>query len=523
MRARRWSNLWGALPCIWLIVPARAAGAAPCSAPVTRGAVGASVHLYRGGVPLGQPARLGQGDVIRIGGTASLLMRFPDGNRYVMHRGQAALGCAALVLSSGRPARRTLVLDVHSGSASVAVASGAAAIETPNGVAIAHHRGARYRIRYTHGRGTSLAPRGPLVATELVDVHSQRELRIHVRPSQVGLIDRHGLRLDTWPFALTPGQRSARPGDGLVPLEADGAPCSTGCRAAARPGWPLRPFHKQHPLRSGLNEVRPSGLHIGFDIQARDHQLVYPLQTGTARIIKTRGPDAGVVQVGQFVYWHLDLRIGGGERVHAYRTPLGRIHAGFGHVHLSETAGGNLLNVLRRGGRTLSPWSDTEAPLIGRPRIYRDGKVTVDAFDPQSFVEKIKYDTPVLAPAALAYRLFDARNHRIGGLRWAVRSTRHLADRLQRVIFAPGATNPGFSCFALNRICKPRWRYRLAGGLAPPLPLASLGPGRYRLVVYAYDYAGNVTARDAWFSRSGVIRRDAPSATTANLHAKPDP
>ena len=34
--------------------------------------------------------------------------------------------------------------------------------------------------------------------------------------------------------------------------------------------------------------------------------------------------------------------------------------------------------------------------------------MTVEAFDPQSFRAQIKYRTPVLAPAALAYRAWDA-------------------------------------------------------------------------------------------------------------------
>jgi hypothetical protein len=283
------------------------------------------------------------------------------------------------------------------------------------------------------------------------------------------------------------------------------------------------PFHKQHPLRAGLNELRPSGLHIGFDIQAGDHQPVYAIESGAAQIVKTAGADAGVVRVGQFVYWHLDLRVSQGQWIQAYRTPLGGIHSGFGHLHLSEASGGGLVNVLRPGGRTLAPWADTESPVVGQPSIYRDGKVTVQAFDPQSFVKRIKYETPVLAPAAMAYRLFDDRNRRIGGLQWAFRSTRHLDDSLQRVIFAPGARNPGFSCFALRRVCRPTWKYWLAGGLAPRLPLGSLGSGWYRLVIYAYDYADNVTARDVWFKRSGAIRRNASSAAAAALGVNADP
>ena len=49
-------------------------------------------------------------------------------------------------------------------------------------------------------------------------------------------------------------------------------------------------------------------------------------------------------------------------------------------------------------------------------------------------------------------------------------------------------------------MCKPVWRYRLAGGLTPRLPLYEMH-GRVRLTVYAWDWAGNVTARDTWLNR----------------------
>jgi hypothetical protein len=64
------------------------------------------------------------------------------------------------------------------------------------------------------------------------------------------------------------------------------------------------------------------------------------------------------------------------------------------------------------------------------------------------------------------------------------------------VIFAPGASNPGFVCFFTRVRCIPNWTYRLAGGLTPPLPLRTLPPGRYRLTVYAWDWAGNTSALD---------------------------
>lgn len=500
-----------------------AAAPAGCAGAVAVGQLGPSEHVYRDRAPLDRPSQLLAGDALFVGRDGRVFLRFDGGNHYLMRRGAATLVCASAVLSAGQPARRVLVLSLRVGSVSAAVASGPLAVQTPEGLVVGHDAGTRFTVRRMRGGRTSVAPRGRIAPVDLVDARGGGGLRIHVRPTQKGLIDRRGLRLDTWPFAVTPGQRPAGPSDGLVPFEADGQACSTGCRAPARPGWPLRPFHRQHPLRAGLNEVRPSGLHIGFDIQAQDHQIVYAVQSGPAHIVKAGGLDKGVVQVGQFVYWHLDLRVREGQLVTAYRTPLGRIHSGFGHINLSEIAGGELVNVLRPGGRALTPWSDTEAPIIGRPTIYSDGKVAVDAFDPQSFVRRIKYETPVLAPAALAYRLFDAGNRPVGGLQWAFRSTRHLVDNLRGVIFAPGAGNPGFSCFALRRVCKPRWRYWLAGGLAPALPLTSLGPGRYRLVIYAYDYADNVTARDVWFSRAGSAAATAPSATASALRARADP
>ena len=40
--------------------------------------------------------------------------------------------------------------------------------------------------------------------------------------------------------------------------------------------------------------------------------------------------------------------------------------------------------------------------------------------------------------------------------------------------------------------------YWLAGGLTPPVPIGSLPTGRYRLTIYAWDWAGNTSALDYW-------------------------
>ena len=66
------------------------------------------------------------------------------------------------------------------------------------------------------------------------------------------------------------------------------------------------------------------------------------------------------------------------------------------------------------------------------------------------------------------------------------------------MVYAPGAANPGYGCFAYRHRCIPRWTYWLAGGLTETLPVDVLQRGRYRLSVYAWDWAGNTAALDDW-------------------------
>lgn len=304
----------------------------------------------------------------------------------------------------------------------------------------------------------------------------------------------------TYPFARSRLDRPATVFDQLASFWADGGWCSVGCRpSGARTGWPLKPFHEQHGLRSGLNERRDKGFHLGIDIQAEDRQPVYAVQAGRAHILQAHGTEARV-QVGNYVYWHVKIYVREGEWVPAYSRIVGIVHRYTRHLHLSELRGAEYMNPLRPGGRVLEPWTDTEPPVIGRPSLARDGSVVVAAFDPQSFVTKTGYITPVLAPAALAYRVYDANGHRVGRLEWALRGTHRLSPGLVGTVFTPLAHRPGWRCFALQLICRPNWQYRLAGGLAPRVPLGSLGRGRYRLAVYAWDWAGNVRARDLWFA-----------------------
>ncbi len=106
----------------------------------------------------------------------------------------------------------------------------------------------------------------------------------------------------------------------------------------------------------------------------------------------------------------------------------------------------------------------------------------------------------MLAPSSLAWRLYDGGGHALTGLEWAMRGSQHYPNSLKPAIFAPGASNPGFDCFFRRHRCIPNWVYWLAGGLSPRLPLSRLAPGRYRLTVYAWDWAHNTSALDYGFT-----------------------
>lgn len=312
---------------------------------------------------------------------------------------------------------------------------------------------------------------------------------------QLGLPVRGDSPAVTLPFPPDPHDRPVRPGE-VPSLYADGLPCSTGCRPpGAQLGWPLRPFHIQHAIRAGLNELRPGSMHVAIDIQARDGQRVYAVQAGVAHVFGQWGPNARV-QVGNYIYWHIHPDVRNGQWVTPFHTILGTVLLDYGHVAFSEVnAAGDYVNPLRPGGTVLVPWSDTVRPVIGPPSVSPGGGVVVSAYAPQSYIRFTTYFTPVLAIAGLAYRLYRPDGSPVTPLEWSFRGTHLLPFSERWRIYAPGAHAPGFACFARRPVCVPDWTYRVAGGLAPALP-TWLAPGTYRLTIYAYNWADLATALD---------------------------
>ena len=295
-----------------------------------------------------------------------------------------------------------------------------------------------------------------------------------------------------WPFR--PPARLNRDRRGLPAFWSDGSSCAVGCRPdGAHRGWPIKPFHRQHALRAGLNELRPSTFHVGVDIQTPDSKKVYALQSGRAHVIESSGAEERV-QVGSYIYWHVNLRVREGQSVRAFRTLVGTVKKGFGHLHLSEVRGGRYLNPLRPGGRVLSPWREVAAPVLDEPRFLSDGRILIEAFDPQTFRIRTRHNTPVLGLAALAYRVLDRRGRPVTGLYWALRGTQNLDWSLHSRVYSSRTRPPYFWCWIRHPDCKPRWDYVLAGGLAPTIESLRLPGGRYQLAAYAWDWAGNASA-----------------------------
>lgn len=490
---------------------------AACTTQVPVNRLPTRVIVTRAGRRVRPPLLLRRGDGIVVAKPSVLSFAYA-GNRYRIPHGHLRLECRHVLIA---PSRRVWALVVVLSSGRVRVTAGPharrALVLTPEMLAAAKHRHTNFVLtRNPAARGTrAWTLDQPIVAARA----TYQSLRINTRITYTALSNPHGLRLDVWPFAISRDQRAARPGDRLVAFWADGRQCSVGCSPPGiTPGWPIRPFHRQHAIRSALNELRPANFHIGIDVEARNSQPVYPIESGTVRLFGVGTPDEHV-QVGQFQYWHIDHTVRDGQHAAAYRTKLGTVKYAFKHVHVSELGpAGQDLNPLRPG-RSLSPYTDTEPPVIGNPRLFADGKVIVGAFDPQSFVERMSYETPVLAPAALAWRLFDKHGHPRSGLEWALRGSQNYPPALKSTIFAPGSRNPGFSCFAFHRLCVPTWNYWLAGGLTPRLPLSALPRGRYRLSVYAWDWTGRTTVRDEWLS---VPLAGVASAPTGPIAARFD-
>jgi hypothetical protein len=147
--------------------------------------------------------------------------------------------------------------------------------------------------------------------------------------------------------------------------------------ASAYP-WPVKAFHKQHPIRANfgdprtrfLNTMLTDGLqgpgtflfHNGIDIAAPAGTPVYPVISGKVRYIDDAAVSVKTKGRGVFQYFHLALTVQNGQQAVAGRTVLGYVLRAYEHVHLSEIRGGRVWNPLARGG--IAPYRDRTVPQV---------------------------------------------------------------------------------------------------------------------------------------------------------------
>ena len=152
-------------------------------------------------------------------------------------------------------------------------------------------------------------------------------------------------------------------------------------------GWPVRPLHRQHPIRGSFLDPRPDPelgavYHDGIDVAVRDDRpergapagrthRVYAIEGGPVFLATPRGA-RGFARVGHFGYGHIDPVVQTGETV-APGQHIGWTCEGDWHVHLSEfvfTSGRPLVvNPLRPGGK-VHPYVDDARPEIREIRFH---------------------------------------------------------------------------------------------------------------------------------------------------------
>jgi len=272
--------------------------------------------------------------------------------------------------------------------------------------------------------------------------------------------------------------------------------------AGATYGWPLKPFDRQHAVRSFFDDPRAEGtsatsFHFGVDISAPDGTPVYAVSDGVARL----QPDAVAVVATTgdrtFSYWHVDPTVPDLAQI-TVGEEIGTIKPGFGHVHFTEIHDGRYVNPLRPGG--ITPYVDSTSPtVVSLFAAVGTRKLALDALHGRFDLLVDTYDTPPpplpappwnltrVAPALIRWRLVPA-GAASAPWRTAVDFRSYLAPKAKfSSVYAPWTT--------LNEPGRPA---RLVYYLAQRWDSSRLPDGRYRLEVAVFDSQGNSARAGLW-------------------------
>jgi hypothetical protein len=277
-------------------------------------------------------------------------------------------------------------------------------------------------------------------------------------------------------------------------------------------GWPVKPFHRMHPIRGAFDDPRfhlgtegaLSAFHFGVDIAVKDGTPVYAVAAGH---VTAHAADLTVTtRAGRgFGYWHVKPVVRTGRRVRLHQL-LGHVIKGWGHVHFAESIGREYRNPLRIGA--LTPYRDRTPPTVASVALVSPVSASVDVrrVSGPVDVEAEIYDTPPripappwqvarLTPAVIWWRLVRG-DEAIGD--WNVAADFSFAlmpASLYGSLYAPGtyqnkANRPGKYLF---------W-------VVHDLDTSVLANGRYSIEVMAMDTRWNVGTAAVSFTVSNATQ-----------------
>jgi hypothetical protein len=269
-----------------------------------------------------------------------------------------------------------------------------------------------------------------------------------------------------------------------------GAVTSAVTRPRCAYGWPVKPFHEQHPIRGFFGDPRgfPGAkhtpqFHFGVDVSAPDGTAVYATLTGTATI-HPRHADVVLITAGStvFEYWHIVPAIRSGSRAVAYRTLIGHIERTWEHVHFSERIGGVYLNPLRPGA--LGPFFDPTRPTVRAIQVVPAGSgavdVVADVADETPLPVAAPWDGKPVVPAVVRWRLRGSHG---------VATPWRTAADFRRTIPAASVFYSVYTRWTTQNFTSIDGRYGVY--LAHGLDTRRLADGTYVIEVVAADAQGN--------------------------------
>ncbi len=261
-------------------------------------------------------------------------------------------------------------------------------------------------------------------------------------------------------------------------------------------GWPVKPFHQQHPVRAYFGDPRigtdghggqSRTLHFGVDVSAPNGTPVYAVTSGRISLHPLHPSEVVLVESGgvTYEYWHIVPAVRSGYAV-AYRTVLGRIEKPWAHVHFAERHGSTYVNPLRPAA--LAPYRDVTAPAV-RALVVRHDRgggldLVADAFDTTPMAVAAPWNDKPVAPALVEWRL-----HRKGAATTAWSAAVDFRTILPRCSFDTvydAKTSQNYASTTGD------YRFVLVHGWH--------GAGTYVLDVRVADTAGNTATRSLTFT-----------------------